>query len=201
MGLIHLSNVIEQPGKLEAGARLDIDVAACNYRRTDAGLAFDVATDLSQNGQPVWREVCVFMSRWPETVERTGGRPPRPPKAPKGSAVLAEFNVSADTAWAYARVSSDFNPIHLNHRAARYFGLRGAIGHGMWSLARSLALSSPLVPGRGARVDAQFLTPVQLPARVAIKEWTAEGKVNRALCDVRTGRVHMYAWWDAVSSA
>jgi hypothetical protein len=50
-------------------------------------------------------------------------------------------------------------------------------------------------------VDAQFLTPVQLPARVAIKEWTAEGKVNRALCDVRTGRVHMYAWWDAVSSA
>jgi hypothetical protein len=53
--------------------------------------------------------------------------------------------------------------------------------------------------GRGARVDAQFLTPVQLPARVSIKEWTAGGKVNRALCDVRTGRVHMYAWWTALT--
>jgi acyl dehydratase len=179
MGLIHLSNVIEQPGTLEAGTRLDIEVAACSYRRTDAGLAFDVVTDLTRDGQSVWRETCVFMSRWPEPVERTAGRPPRPPKAPRESAVLAELDVSAETAWAYARVSSDFNPIHLNHRAARYFGLRGAIGHGMWSLARSLAQAPRLDLGRGARVDAQFLTPVQLPARVAIKEWTAGGKVNR----------------------
>jgi hypothetical protein len=119
MGLIHLSNVIERPGELEAGLRLDIEVAACNYRRTDAGLAFDVVTDLSRDGHPAWRETCVFMSRWPESVERTGGRPPRPPKAPKESAVLAEVGVSVETAWAYARVSSDFNPIHLNDRAAR----------------------------------------------------------------------------------
>jgi len=115
--------------------------------------------------------------------------------------VLAEFDVSLATAWAYARVSRDFNPIHLNDRAARFFGLRGAIGHGMWSLARSLAQAPhPAIPG-GARIEAQFLTPVQLPARVAIKEWVADGQKKRALCDVRTGRVHMYAWWDAVIAA
>ena len=45
------------------------------------------------------------------------------------------------------------------------------------------------------RIETQFLSPVQLPARVAIKEWKADGEVRRALCDVRTGRVHMYAWW------
>jgi hypothetical protein len=48
---------------------------------------------------------------------------------------------------------------------------------------------------QGARLDTQFLTPVQLPARVTVKQWTAEGHVRRAMCDVRTGRVHMYAWW------
>ena len=115
--------------------------------------------------------------------------------------MLAELEVTRETAWAYARVSEDFNPIHLSNRAARFFGLRGAIGHGMWSLARSLAQAPlPVIP-RGARIDTQFLTPVQLPARVAIKEWTAEGQKKRALCDVRTGRVHMYAWWDAVIPA
>ncbi len=182
MGLIHLSNVIECPGALEAGRPMDIAVSACNYRRTDAGLAFDMTTEV------LWRETCVFLARWPEHTERTGGRPPRPPKAPKDATLLAELEVSLDTAWDYARVSSDFNPIHLNDRAARFFGLKGAIGHGMWS--------------RAARIETQFLTPVQLPARVAVKEWTAEGQKKRALCDVRTGRVHMYAWWsEPVSSA
>jgi acyl dehydratase len=155
-----------------------------------------MATEISSGGRPMWRETCVFLSRWPEDTARQGGRPPRPPKAPKESAVLAELDVSPRTAWAYARVAADYNPIHLSDRAARFLGLRGSIGHGMWSLARSLAQAPvPVIP-HGVRIETQFLTPVQLPARVAIKEWRAEGQVKRALCDVRTGRVHMVAWWD-----
>ena len=111
--------------------------------------------------------------------------------------MLAEFDVTRRTAWDYARVSMDFNPIHLSDRAARFFGLRGAISHGMWSLARSLAQDPMPVLGVGTRIETQFLTPVQLPARVAIKEWAAEGHHRRALCDTRTGKVHMYAWWPA----
>jgi len=200
MGLIHLSNVIESPGVLEPDRRMDITVSACNYRRTDAGLAFDMTTDIRGEGQSLWRETCVFVARWPETVARAGARPPRPPKAPKDSTVLAELDVSLATAWAYARVSGDFNPIHLNDRAAQFFGLKGAIGHGMWSLARSLAAAPlPAIP-RGTKIDTQFLTPVQLPARVAIKEWRAEGLVKRALCDIRTGRVHMFASWQEDSA-
>jgi len=201
MGLIHLSNVIESLGELTAGSRVDITVAARNYQRTDAGLVFDMATEISSGGRPLWRETCVFLSRWPEDMLRQGGRPPRPPKAPKDSAVLAELDVSLRTAWAYARVAADYNPIHLSDRAARFLGLRGSIGHGMWSLARSLAQApGPVIP-HGVRIETQFLTPVQLPARVAIKEWRAEGQVKRALCDIRTGRVHMVAWWDDVIPA
>lgn len=201
MGLIHLSNVIERLATLEAGRPLDITVAARNYQRTDAGLAFDMLTTLSAEGRAQWRETCVFLARNLAPVERAVGRPPRPPKVPKNAAVLAEFAVSLDTAWAYARVSDDYNPIHLNDRAARFFGLRGAIGHGMWSLARSLAqVPLPVIP-HGARIETQFLTPVQLPARVVVKEWTADAQTKRALCDVRTGRVHMYAGWDAALTA
>jgi acyl dehydratase len=199
MGLIHLSNVIESLGDLTSGSRVDITVAARNYQRTDSGLAFDMATEISSAGRPLRRETCVFLSRWPDEMMRQGGRPPRPPKAPKDSAVLAELEVSLRTAWAYARVAGDYNPIHLSDRAARFLGLRGSIGHGMWSLARSLAQAPvPTIP-HGVRIETQFLTPVQLPARVAIKEWRAEGQVKRALCDIRTGRVHMVAWWDEVT--
>ena len=195
MGLIHLSNVIECPGRLEAGRPLDITVTAGRYLPGDAGLAFDMATTIGSDGVELWRETCVFLARWPEPLEREGGRPPRPPKAPRDARVLAELDVSLSTAWAYAKVSGDYNPIHLNDRAARFFGLRGAIGHGMWSLARSLAQSPRPALGPGTRIETQFLTPVQLPARVAIKEWMDGSQTKRALCDLRTGRVHMYAWW------
>lgn len=195
MGLIHLENVIEPLAELRDGMRVQVVVKACNYRQVDAGLAFDMATEMTRDGTPVWRETCVFLSRATEPVERTGARPPRPPKAPKDSHVLAELDVPMRTAWDYARVSGDFNPIHLNDRAARYFGLRGAIVHGMWSLARSLAQSPSSSAAPIRRIGTQFLTPVQMPARVAIKEWQADGELKRALCDVRTGRVHMYAWW------
>jgi acyl dehydratase len=195
MGLIHLANTIAQPRALEAGMTVNLVVGARHYRKTDAGLAFDMVTDLMRAGQTIWRETCVFMARWPESAQRPVGRPPRPPKAPKDAQVLTELEVDLNRAWRYARVSGDFNPIHLNDRAARFFGLRGAISHGMWSLARSLAERPIDAAPSDARLEAQFLTPVQLPARVNIKQWVEDGQQKRAMCDVRTGRVHMYAYW------
>ena len=115
--------------------------------------------------------------------------------------MLTELAVDLNRAWSYARVSGDFNPIHLNDRAARFFGLRGAISHGMWSLARALAEAPRMASTTGSRLETQFLTPVQLPAKVAIKEWTSDGATRRAMCDLRTGRVHMYAHWTSAQDA
>jgi acyl dehydratase len=202
MGLIHVSNTIAQPGELAAGMTVSMRVAAQNYRRTDAGLTFDMATEISRGDELLWRETCVFLSRWPESAQpRTGTRPPRPPKAPRDARVLAELEVDLARAWSYARVARDFNPIHLSDRAARFFGLRGAISHGMWSLARSLAESPVDTPPAGGRLETQFLTPVQLPGRVCVKQWEEQGQSRRALCDVRTGRLHMYAYWTTASAA
>jgi acyl dehydratase len=202
MGLIHVSNTIAQPGSLATGMTVSMRVAAQNYRRTDAGVTFDMTTELSRGDELLWRETCVFLSRWPESAQqRTGARPPRPPKAPRDARVLAELDVDLARAWSYARVSGDYNPIHLSDRAARFFGLRGAISHGMWSLARTLAESPVDPPPAGGRLETQFLTPVQLPARVCVKQWEEQGELRRALCDVRTGRLHMYAYWTTAPAA
>jgi acyl dehydratase len=198
MGLIHLTNRIELGGELRPGTQVGLRVTAHNYRRTEPGLSFDMTTDMTANGTVLWRETCCFMSRWTRPAASGGRRPPRPPKAPKDASVLKEQEVSLRTAWDYARVSADFNPIHLHDGIARKLGLRGAIVHGMWSLAYALAQAPVPVLGDGAALDTEFLTPVQLPGKVAVKQWAGEGKMHRALCDVRTGRVHMYAHWQPV---
>ena len=50
MGLIHVANTIAQPRALEAGMILNVVVAARNYCRTDAGLTFDMVTDILRAG-------------------------------------------------------------------------------------------------------------------------------------------------------
>ena len=201
IGLIHLSNDIELLGPADAlvSAPLDIEVGARNFRRDDLGVRFDVTTEIRANGRSLWRENCEFLSRYSKRVE-SAGRPPRPPKAPRDARVLGEYALELRTAWDYARVSADFNPIHLSDRMARRLGLRGAIMHGLWSLARSVAAEPACHPVRGLRLDTQFLSPVQLPARVMLKEWQEPGVTRRALCDARTGRVHMYAGLHAPAS-
>lgn len=190
MGLIHVGNRIDVLGKLATGMAVSVDVAVRSYESTDAGITFDVESWLSNQGRTLWRETSSFLSRRAEGTRTKSGRHPRPPKAPRDARLLEELDVSLKTAWDYARVSNDFNPIHLSDPTARLFGLRGAISHGMWSLARALS-GEPAVPPSKSRIDAQFLTPVGLPSRVALKEWTEEGTRRRALCDQRTGRVHL----------
>ena len=141
MGLIHLSNVDRVPGPARAGpphGRHGVGLQLPPYR-CRAGVRHGDRHQRRRR-RSLWRETCVFLSAGRSRRSAPAARPPRPPRAPKDSRGAGGVRrVAVDTAWAYARVSSDFNPIHLNDRAARFFGLRGAISHGMWSLARSLA--------------------------------------------------------------
>jgi hypothetical protein len=70
----------------------------------------------------------------------------------------------------------------------------------MWSLARSLAHEPLPQPDSGTRLETHFVTPVQLPAEVAVKQWNADGEVRRALCDAKKGRVYMYSHWSELGS-
>jgi acyl dehydratase len=68
----------------------------------------------------------------------------------------------------YAAVSGDRNPIHLFGAAAKAFGFRTAIAHGMWLKARTLAMLHPRLPAAPYTVDVTFKTPVFLPSTVAV---------------------------------
>jgi acyl dehydratase len=66
----------------------------------------------------------------------------------------------------YARVSGDYNPIHLSNITAKLFGFDQAIIHGMWSKARCLAALQDQLPEAGYRVIVNFQKPLFLPSNV-----------------------------------
>ncbi len=101
------------------------------------------------------------------------------------------LEVRDNTGWRYARVSGDFNPIHLTARTAQMFGFKQAVAHGMWSLGRCLAAAAPHLPKGKMQVDTQFKLPVYIPSQALSRTWNSSDTVEIAMCTMRGDRLHL----------
>jgi hypothetical protein len=178
IGLVHISNVIEQTRPLSTQDKLDFTVGWTNLRDHERGRAVDVVTEATVDGAVVWRETSSYLRRNRNPAAATDRTPSAPPPADE------VWSVTPATVSAYARVSGDRNPIHTFTLAARLFGFPGRIAHGMWSLARCLA-AVELPPQ--STVDVSFKLPVVLPAKVAFSAHPDGFELR----DAGTGKPHL----------
>lgn len=163
MGLVHVRNSIQQRRRIRSDETLDIRARLSSGRQTDKGTEFDIVTEVSSGGVIIWTSVSTNLYRR---------------KSSKGAAVQKvhavpeTFNSSEN--WTlpdslgrqYARVSGDSNPIHLHPLAARLFGFKRHIAHGMWSKARIAAALEDKFADGAVTLSTDFRLPVFLPARV-----------------------------------
>jgi hypothetical protein len=187
--VVHLANRIALHRPLPAGQPLDLAVHVAGLRPHDRGQQLDVVAVASVDGTEVWRGVSTYLHR-----SGGGGRPRPDGEAPPPAAV---WRVGADTGRAYAAVSGDRNPIHTSTLAARAFGFRGRIAHGMWTKARCLAQLAPRLP-EAYLAEVRFQTPVRLPATVGFSATPAGSGWAFALHDRRSGRPHLSGTVDAL---
>jgi acyl dehydratase len=186
LGLVHVGNAIEQLRPLDAGEPLDLRVWSENLADHRRGRTVDLVAEAYVGGEVAWRDRSTYLHREAQgngsdsTAQRNGSDP----------VATAEWDVPGDIGRRYAAVSGDRNPIHLHGLAARLFGQKAAIAHGMWTKARCLAALQGHLPA-AYTVDVQFKLPVRLPAKVAFASWT-DGDVRRfALRDARSGKPHL----------
>jgi acyl dehydratase len=189
LGLIHRRHRIEALRTIGELEPLDLRCRVEGHRETDRGQEFDLVTEARAGGQPAWREVQTLLAR------RPGPSPARPPATPPtqpapAQAASTTWWLGADLGRRYARVSGDYNPIHLSAATARLFGFRRAIAHGMWSLARAAAELQPRSAGAGAVLEVDFKRPVLLPGRVTFREWPMGRGYGFALLDAAGERPH-----------
>lgn len=90
----------------------------------------------------------------------------------------------------YAKISGDYNPIHLAVPTARLFGFRRPIAHGMDSLARCLAAVTDRPP---VFAESRFRRPVFLPATTRLHG--DRGSAQFALLSDDTSTVHLEGEW------
>lgn len=191
LGLVHLANDIELLRPLPADAELALSCRLETGRSKARGDEFQLMTEAWHAGEPAWRETMRFLVPAPSKGRR------RQPEQPDLPPVVATWDVPASTGRRYARVSGDWNPIHLAGLAARPFGFPRAIAHGMWSLARCLGGLATAAPGAGARLEVRFLKPLLLPGEVQLRVGDADAAGAREywLTSAADGTPHLKGSW------
>ena len=218
LGLVHVANRIEQRGALDPTGGGEIACWLEGYEDTPQGQRFTMHTEWRIGGEVPWRERSDFLARAPRSVrakasasEATAAAPTRggddvePASARSGEdagrvsdpvagspARTTSFRAPAGLGRRYGTVAGDLNPIHVADLAARAFGVRAAIAHGMWSMARCAAELESLVPAGVPRVlEVQFRKPVFLPSWLAMRSSEDAAGASFALLDSAGDRLHL----------
>lgn len=186
IGSVHIANRITVRRRLRLDERLDLRVHAERLRDHPRGRQFDVVTEAFVDGVGVWTDVSTYLRRGAGGGAESGSSSKEAGESGPSSNQRHEshiqhnhptavWRVPKDIGRRYAAVSGDANPIHLHPLAAKAFGFRRAIAHGMWTQARCLAGLEGRLPS-DYTVDVRFAKPVLLPATVAFfTEQTADG--------------------------
>ncbi|WP_238599353.1 MaoC/PaaZ C-terminal domain-containing protein [Corynebacterium heidelbergense] len=175
VGVVHLTNVIEQTRPLTVDDVVDFSVHAENLREHTKGLLIDLVTTVSVDGDVVWKQTSGFLSKGAKLSssstlggkEKTDGRILPAAQLPADPTPTSTVRVTPADIKVYANASGDKNPIHVSGVGAKAFGFPSVIAHGMWSAATMLAVLEGQIPP-AARFSVEFAKPVTLPGTVAV---------------------------------
>ena len=176
MGMVHIGNRIEQRAQIPVASRPTVRVWTENLGPHHKGRQLDVITEASIDGEVVWIE----HSNYLRPGKGEGERPPRGADPAEDAPQVAIWNVPGDIGRRYAGVSGDRNPIHLSNLSAKPLGFPGAIAHGMWSYARTLAWLDGRLPTAHVS-EVEFRAPLRIPGRARLRAASGDGGWDLAL--------------------
>lgn len=175
LGAVHLKNRIIQHKAIPDNAIMTIESEIADYRLVEKGVEFDFTTDVIVADEKVWEETSTYFQ-----AGRFGGKD-NPSK--EKSFELTSLNSPESTGnWhvpnnrgkKYAKITGDYNPIHMSPLAAKLFGFKRDIAHGFGVLAEAIEYSSAITVAGGLdkslQVDVVFKGPVFLDSDVSIKQ-------------------------------
>lgn len=195
LGLIHLRNRIRVLRPMGGISRAQVSVRVHNLQPHPKGATFDLLTTLDDQLGPLWEAESQMLCRG---VKLDGEAVDQHWEPSQALTEVAHWKAPADVGRQYAKVSGDYNPIHLSAASAKLFGFPTAIAHGLWNKARTLAALADHLPKANFEVTVHFRKPVRLPSEVTLL--ASEAGSSGQLRLVGAGDLeHMVGSWQPIS--
>ena len=169
LGAVHSRIHIIQHRPIKETETVDLQCAISASRTLKAGLETDITTTLRADDACIWESVSSYIFRGKQFG--TAGDPhPLSQFDELGDPTLeAEWHVPANMGKRYAKITGDYNPIHVSKFLAKLFGFKRDIVHGMWCLCRCLAHIQDFSYDQPVRLDAAFKGPVFMDSDCTMK--------------------------------
>lgn len=191
LGLIHIANRIRILRPLGGITQLYVSVQATELQAHAKGATFNLVTQVEDGLGLLWEEESTMLCKG---VTIDGPVPAQAQPASLPVSELARWSAPARIGRQYAKVSGDYNPIHLSAASARLFGFPTAIAHGMWLKAHTLAILDDHLPASNVEINVAFHKPVRLPGDLVLSA-SAAGSHGQLQVEGEPGIVHMTGTW------
>ncbi len=156
LGLIHTGIRFYRHKEIDTKANYDVTVSVGRVENKPRGIEFELCVQFYEENQLV----CGFDSHYFSiTSSKRGNKPAQMADDFSAFQHLAQLNITEQSVRGYARVSGDYNPIHLHRFTAAPFGFKKPIAHGLYLLARCL-VTLDIAP---TEVEVNFKRPALLP--------------------------------------
>lgn len=195
LGLVHLSNRIRVLRPMGGVSQVRASVNVENLQPHAKGAVFDLVTRIEDQLGPLWEAESQMLCKG---VQLDGALVEEPPSSPLDLTEVGRWTAPADIGRQYAKVSGDYNPIHLSGASARLFGFPTAIAHGLWNKARALAALEDRLPEANIEIDVTFKKPVRLPSEVTLLA-SAAGSSGHLRLEGAGALEHMQGGWQPVA--
>ena len=190
LGMIHLSQDTYYHRAVEAGVPYTYRCTVDQYRKHKQGTTVEVKLFISDDQGLLYAATSVYLAKGTQLGQAAA--PPRAQTREVASLMpQQQWRLLADAGRQYARLSGDMNPIHLNKLAAKVFGMKGQLAHGMYLAGRALAGREPR--GASYRYLMDFFSPVLLPSSVSVNIRQVDGKQELIGFGTRSQKIHFAA--------
>lgn len=179
IGAVHVANRMTLLRPVTVDDVLTTEVHLESLRPHPRGALVDLVGQVRVDGDTAWTGVSTYLA---QGVSVPGEAQPTPRQGFEPSAPQALWKLPGDLGRRYRSVSHDPNPIHTSRLAARAFGFRKPIIHGMWTHARALAAMESRLPSRYT-AEVAFTKPIVLPSTVGLATRTTDSGLTAAVTD------------------
>ena len=195
LGLVHISNRVTDYTQCRPDIPCELIVRFGQVFQHRRGYAFEVVVTASQRGKPVYAAVGTYLARTGHSATGLPAWEERDMTLPDDISELTPIQASGGLIRRYARVSGDYNPIHLSQVTAKLFGFKRAIAHGMWTAARVISDLQASHQLNGQEIDIQFKRPLFLPGKAkAVVGQTSENTCFSVLSEGAASEPTVYMY-------
>ena len=191
-GLVHLANAVKVHRMVARNERITLNTRFAKLYRHKKGFVFELITDTYVNDELCLESTSYYLSQQGSMNGQASGFMSRAPEFLKDTllakfaaiekvrfAPLDDLSFFADTGRTYAKISGDYNPIHLWPVTAKLFGFDSAIAHGMLSQAKMISryyrhIAHEQLPIKPVHIKAAFHSAIPLPKTCQLTMFDSE---------------------------